>query len=176
MTHRRGSVKLAVLLLLAMVIGGGSTYLIVGRQAHGRSSSRSSKATERKSEKADKGGAQAEKVDFVEMGAFLVNVAAADRLRYLRTDVSIGVTGMKPGESGGEKKEGEEKAKAPSLSPADDVRARDAIVRVLSGQSFDRLRTTGPDVTLSKCLQDELAKVVKDCQVRSVLFTSFVMQ
>jgi flagellar basal body-associated protein FliL len=173
MTHRRGNIKLVVLLLVAMIVGGGSTYFIVGRQAQGRSSSRSSKATEKKAEKVDKSDARDDKVDFVEMGAFLVNVTAADRLRYLRTDVSIGVTGMEPR---GKKAEGEGKAEAPSLSPADDVRARDAIVRVLSGQSFDRLRTTGPDPTLSKCLQDELAKVVKDCEVSSVLFTSFVMQ
>jgi flagellar basal body-associated protein FliL len=168
MSAHGGKIKLLVLLLLSMAIGGGATYGFLGRQKH--PTAHKPKATEEKKQgEADSG---AEPL-YVDMGPFLVNITAQDRLRYLRAEVTLGI---QPPEGEKKKKEGEKKDDGPKLPPGDDAKARDIIVQVLSRQSFDRLRLQGPDGELRKMVLDQLTQQLKATKVVSVLFTSFVMQ
>lgn len=165
---RKGKIRLLLLLLLSMAVGGAATYGFLGRQQH--AGSRKPKAEPEK-----KDNEQTVQPTYVDMGPFLVNLSSPDRLRYLRAEVTLGVVETDPKKH---KKgdEGEGKSEAAKLPPADDAKARDVIVQVLSRQSFARLRTQGPDGELRKALQEELARQLTQTKVVSVLFTSFVMQ
>jgi len=165
---RTGKIKLLVLLLMSMAIGGAATYGFLGRQQH--TGSPKPKAEPEKKRESE----QAPEPLYVDMGPFLVNLSSQDRLRYLRAEVTLGVA---PTEREPKKKsEGEGKPEAAKLPPGEDAKARDVIVQVLSRQSFERLRVQGPDGALRKSLQEELARQLSQTKVTNVLFTSFVMQ
>jgi flagellar basal body-associated protein FliL len=165
---RTGKIRLLVLLLMSMAVGGAATYGFLGRQQH--AGSHKPKPEPEKKKEAE----QATEPIYVDMGPFLVNLSSQDRLRYLRAEVTLGVA---PTEREPKRKsEGEGKPEAAKLPPGDDAKARDVIVQVLSRQAFDRLRAQGPDGELRKSLQDELARQLTQTKVVNVLFTSFVMQ
>jgi len=166
---RRGVSKLLVLVIVGLLVGAGTGWAVWGRQLV-------------KGPAAAKGAAQKHKqngktepLTYIDMGAFLVNLLSEGQLRYLEAKVVVGVRmpkdkhkAKKGGHGGGDE--------GPSLSPADDVRARDIIVSVLSTQSFAQLSSSGPQGKLKTELKQKLAAALKDCTVGAVLFTSFVMQ
>lgn len=187
---RVGKLKVVVLLLIALVLGGAGSYFAFGRKpapppaagAEAQAAADGEGAAEgEEGEEGDSGeeGEGAEPLEYVALGAFLVNVMSEGNLRYLRVEVTVGAQ-EKPAEGKGKKKKagghGEGKAPAPSLSPADDARARDAVVRVLSAQTYDHLRSAGPSAELKQAVTEALTEAVHDVKVKSVMFTSFVMQ
>jgi flagellar basal body-associated protein FliL len=169
-SSRRGKlkIKVLVLLLIALGLGAGGTYALFGRKAVASPAKGAAKdAKSRKASKPEK------PLAYINLGAFLVNVVAEQGLRYLRVEVTVGVQEREIGK----KKDGEsEGGKAPALSPADDARARDAVVRVLSAQSYADVRTAGPSTELKQAVIEELRKAIRDVEVKDVMFTSFVMQ
>ena len=187
---RSGGVKLIIVLVLALAVGAGAGWAVWGRSQadpkRGRDAGREAKEDKNKDkrEKAESKHGEAEpELIYVNMGPFLVNVAAAaEKLRYIQVEITLGV--HTPEEEGKKKKEkgghggghGGGKPEEPKLSPASDALARDAIVRVLSAQSFAELQDTASRDKLRVELHKELGTVVKDIEVRAVLFTSFLMQ
>jgi flagellar basal body-associated protein FliL len=177
-SRRRGKVKAIVMLLVALVLGAGGSYAVFGRKASATPESAAGHKGEEGEAKEDEPEAP---LEYVNLGAFLVNVLAEQGLRYLRVEVTVGVAEPEGDKGKGKKKGGEGhgeggKGKAPALSPADDARARDAVVRVLSGQSYEQLRSIGPSIELKRAVTEELRKAVRDVEVKVVMFTSFVMQ
>lgn len=163
----RGGIKLTLVLFAAVVLAAGASYALLGRG--GSANDKHSKTEKKKDKKKD--SEHAEDITYIKLGAFLVNLASSNDLRYLRTEVTLGVQVLKPPKKGGHG--GDEE---PELPPATDARIRDTIVRILSRQSFDKVRAHGPDEELKKAIIKELSGTVKDCKVVTVLFTSFVMQ
>lgn len=169
---RQGGVKLLVVVLLAAALGLGAGYAVFGRQKAPTTRERA----EDKMHAEEAGGEEDERLQYVNLGSFLVNLASNDAvLRYLRVEITLGVKGLKSGEKEGGG-HGAAASKDLTLTPADDAVARDAIVRVLSSQSFHQLRQEGPRAQLKKLLTDELSHLLKDCKVVTVLFTSMTIQ
>ncbi len=170
---RHGRVRLVILLVAAIVIGAGASLVVFGR---GLKPGRTKAAAHGTAPK------PAEPPQYVDMGSFLVNVASADQLRYLKVNITLVVVptpakDKHPEKSGTDKAEAEKGKKAvASLAPGDDVVARDTIVRVLSSEQFEDLRQPRPRESVKALLRRELGVVLQECQVINVLFTSFVMQ
>ena len=114
----------------------------------------------------------------MELGQFLVNVEANGGLHYLRADVALEVD--LPQEKGKRAKaaEGEEAAKdeKPKLAPQDEAKAKDAVVKVLSGARFESLRTPEGKEKVKTRLLDTLKERLPQQKIRGILFVSFVMQ
>lgn len=167
----RGGVKLIILLLLAALLGAAVGYFGLARRAgaDGKTPAREKKAAEAKAKQA----AEEAQVTHVDMGAFLVNLGAPDMVRYLRTEITLGIRGLTPPAGKGGHDGGGDGA---ALPHALDARVRDAVVRVLSAQSFEDLRTRGPDEALKQAILDELKGCMDKERPVTVLFTSFVMQ
>ena len=171
---RRGGVRIIILLVVAVLLGAGVSFVVFGR---GKSkATATAAAAEKKPEKPP------DPPQFVDMGSFIVNLVSAGDLRYLKVNVSLEVLAKpKPSAEKDKKKkepakEGAAKDAGLKLSPADDARARDAITRVLSDQPFDDLRRGAPRETAKRKLAEELSRVLEEYNVQSVLFTAFVMQ
>ena len=182
---RAGGVKLIIVLVLALAVGAGAGWAVWGRSQadpkRGREAGRETREDKGKQKEAAEHEEGQPELIYVNMGPFLVNVAAAEKLRYIQVEITLGVHAH---EEEGKKKEkgghggghGGGKPEEPELSPASDALARDAIVRVLSAQTFSELQDTASRDKLRDELQKELGTVVKDTEVSAVLFTSFLMQ
>lgn len=184
---RSGGIKLVIILVLALATGAGAGWLVWGRASadskkSGRGSQRESTRGHDEKKKNDEHASDDDQLDlvYVNMGAFLVNVASTEKLRYVQVEITLGVH---PSEEDGKKKEkgghgghGGGKPEEPTLTPASDALARDTIVRVLSAQSFDQLQDPATREKLRAQLLHALQGVVKDTEVHAVLFTSFLMQ
>ena len=112
----------------------------------------------------------------IELGQFLVNVESAGGLHYLRADLALEV---EPEDAkSGKKPKGEEKGKdaGPKLPPAEELRAKDAIVQVLSSARFESLRTGEGREKLKARLLEALTTALPEQKLHSILLVSFVMQ
>jgi flagellar basal body-associated protein FliL len=114
----------------------------------------------------------------VELGQFLVNVAATTTMHYLRADVALEIE--LPPDDGKKKKkggeEGEGKKEKPKLPPEEELRAKDTIVQVMSDARFEALRgAEGRERLKAKLLQALQEKLPQE-KLREVLLVSFVMQ
>ena len=170
---RRGGkikMKLIVLLVIAGSLGGVLSYVAFGRSA-ASGETPSAKAAEESKQDAE--AKQPEELTYVDLGAFLVNVMAQDRLRYLRAEITLAVPSAPAKPSKGGDGDGHDDA---GLPPELEARVRDTIVRVLSQQSFENLRQGGPDDRLKRDILKALEQAMKDTKPAAVLFTSFVMQ
>lgn len=181
--RRSGGFKLIVLIIIALGLGGAGGYLAFGRKAPTVSAAGSrahTDATDAEDETDDEGEDEdngGDQLQYIALGAFLVNLLSEGSPRYLRAELTVGVE-EKHTEGKGKKKSGGHATGpgAPTLSPADDARARDAVVRILSSQTYEHLRATGPSEELKTALTDALKHSVRDAKVRAVMLTSFVMQ
>jgi flagellar basal body-associated protein FliL len=173
-SRRGGKMKLIVLLVIAGSLGGVLSYVAFGRSA-ASGEMPSAKAAEKG--KQDAAAAQPEELTYVDLGAFLVNVMAQDRLRYLRAEITLAVRSApaEPSKGGHGDGHGDGHDDA-GLPPELEARVRDTIVRVLSQQSFESLRQGGPDDRLKRDILKALEQAMKDTKPVAVLFTSFVMQ
>lgn len=103
----------------------------------------------------------------VALGEFLVNLSDGDALRFLKTEITVEIEDMSSGEGGEHEDEDEDPRTA---------RMRDVTVMVLSDATFDDLQASGGKERLKEQLRTAITEELEDAQVRSVLFTSFVMQ
>jgi flagellar basal body-associated protein FliL len=112
----------------------------------------------------------------IELGQFLVNVETTGGLHYLRTDLALEIEA--PDAKTGKKAKGEEKGKesSPKLPPAEELRAKDAVVQVLSSARFESLRTGEGREKLKARLLEALTAALPEQKVRGILIVSFVMQ
>jgi flagellar basal body-associated protein FliL len=184
---KSGKIKVIILLVAAMVIGGGVSFFVFGRSKGDDKADSKGKHGEKgdKKGKDGKSGGDEEVTppEFIDMGSFVVNLGADGDLRYLKASVTLAVR-KRPVDEEDEKKkkkgegegEGEGKKGPPTLPPADDGRARDVIVRILSDQQFATIREGPARQKVKDALVVELNKVMAEYEVVEVLFTSFVMQ
>ena len=86
-----------------------------------------------------------------------------------------GVAESAPGGHGGHGG-GDEEDALPKLEAADEATVRDAIVRVLSNQSYEQLRQDKGHSNVKDELRNALDDVFARSEVVDVLFLSFVMQ
>lgn len=108
--------------------------------------------------------AQAKPVELSEwkLPEFIVNLADTDEPRYLKVDLVLEVEGKsKKGEEGGN---------------AEEAKARDAIISVLSRKHFSELLTESGKKSLKSELKNALNSRLKDIEVVNIYFTSFAMQ
>ena len=171
-----GKLKLIILLIAGGLLGAGSSFFFIGRAKADNDKKHEQKAVDDE-ETTDEGeesedAIKPEHITYIGLGAFLVNLDAETGMHYLRVEISVGVElpeeKKKGGHGGG--------SKAPVLPPADDAIARDAIVRTLSAQSFDELKTQGPGDALKEKLVTALSESLQECKIHAVMFTSFVLQ
>jgi len=111
----------------------------------------------------------------IELGQFLVNVESAGGLHYLRADLALEVEVLES--KAGKKAKDEEKEKGGSkLPPAEELRARDVVVQVLSSARFESLRTAEGREKLKARLLEALSTALPQQKLRRILLVSFVMQ
>jgi len=123
--------------------------------------------------------------EIFEVGEFLVNVDSAEQLRYLRVEVALSVRSLEEeeehgggggGHGGGHGGGAKEEEGLPKLSAPDEATVRDAVVRVLSSQTYEKLRADAGHEHLKDELCTELGDILADKEIVDVLFLSFVMQ
>jgi flagellar FliL protein len=127
------------------------------------------KAKKKKRKKShDEEGAHARLMSFE---PFVVNLADPGAARFLRTNVQLVVSGG-PEEAGGGHGGG---AKGPSV---DDMRARSAILELLSAETSDTLTTPDGKNALKEQIVERIQEVLEESEieVEDVLFSDFVIQ
>ena len=160
---RRGQKPLLIAILVFAVIAALVGGIALGQRVQ----------IDRQGADGDEKRTAAEKNDpgvVVDLGEFLVNITSADRLRYLRTEISLRCTGIA---ADGKGAHGDEEPEMPEGAVAI---ARDRIIAILAASSFDELQTGEGREALKKQLLETLKKDLPEYEVRDVLFTSFVMQ
>jgi flagellar basal body-associated protein FliL len=186
----RGSVKMAVVVVVAMLIAGGAGVLVTkhgllkaGAQASD-GSSQAAKAQDAKSNGAanehvtgQKSGENASSASHgaaegtvVDLGEFLLNVDSLDQLRYVKCQIALQVV-VKD-----KKRRGHGKGQGSVLTPDEEAWAKDTVIRVFTDTPFEQLRTQKGREKLRARLLQALQKVLSDVAINEVLFTSFVMQ
>lgn len=187
---RRGAAKILILAVVGLIGGVAGGWAVWGRPKEDPAAVLERREEPKHEETKKQKKPDLDELTYIDMGSFLVNIAAEDRLRYLQVEISLGVTdlhkeGEEEEEGKGGKKEGgghggghgaKAEEEAPALSPAGDTLARDIIVRILSQQTFDHLRADPSGASVKKKLQAELDKAIYECSIEAVLFTSFLMQ
>lgn len=100
------------------------------------------------------------------LGEFIVNLADANEVRYLKADVVLEVEGSLPAPAEGEGKAG------------GDARVRDAIIQVMSSKHFAELVKPEGKETLKKDVIAAVNQSMKDEDIKvvDVYFNEFAMQ
>ena len=112
-----------------------------------------------------------EKARVMAFEPFVVNLADPGVARFLRTSIQLVVTGGE--EKGGG--EGEGKKKGASV---EELRARSAIIELLSAETSDKLLTGEGKAELKEHIIERMEDVLGDAdiEVEDVLFSDFVIQ
>lgn len=109
-------------------------------------------------------------VNMVSLGDFVVNLADTTEVRYVKTNIVLGVEGELKAEGGGGGKEGE------AGGGTDNAPVRDAIIQALSSKCFaDIIKPNGKEA-LKKEIIATVNKRIKDAKVVEVYFNEFAMQ
>lgn len=148
---------LVALLLLAGGGGGGYWYLVMRPQA--AQAAGEAAVDEGKPKKGRGEGGAALKFD-----PFVVNLADAGGVRYLRVGLSLVIDGT------AEDAKHLEESKVPLL------RIRSAVLELLSQQLADRVVTADGKHALKQAIQQQANTVLAPVEVTDVLFTEFVVQ
>jgi len=100
------------------------------------------------------------------LGGFIVNLADANEIRYLKADVVLEVEGNVPAPAEGERKGG------------GDPRVRDAIIQVMSSKHFAELVKPEGKEMLKKSIIAAVNQSLKDQDIKvvDVYFNEFAMQ
>ncbi len=122
----------------------------------------------------------------VDLGEFLVNICdGAGEMRYVKTNMSLIVQlieheedeeGGGGGGHGGGHGGGGGKDEEMQLPATEHRLAQDAVVAVLAGQQFDKLKADDGREKLKSALLAKLDERLENYKVSEVLLTSFVMQ
>lgn len=126
--------------------------------------------TSKKKKKKKKKGSE-EKARVMAFEPFVVNLADPGVARFLRTSIQLVVTGGEEGGGG----EGEGKKKGASV---EELRARSAIIELLSAETSDKLLTGEGKAELKEHIIERMEDVLGDAEieVEDVLFSDFVIQ
>lgn len=103
-----------------------------------------------------------------EMDEFIVNLADREP-RYLKIAIVLEV-------EAGDKKAGGHGEGGGKAAPAEDAKARDAVITVLTSKRFVDLISDDGKVNLKKELKSALNKVLGENKVANIYFTSFAVQ
>ena len=190
---RDGKIKLIAVVLVAMVIGGAAGGFVVKATLAKTHDAKKEDAGEEQAGEdtrgAEKAGGKASKEtaassgqrhrsgrgygQIVNLGEFLVNVASADRLRYVKCEIAVQIVGL---EEGKKKKKGHGEKEEGPLSEEQMAWVKDAVIRVFADTPFEELKTVKGREKLRARLAAAIEEVLDGPAVRQVLFTSFVMQ
>lgn len=94
---------------------------------------------------------------------FIVNLADGDEARYLKVNIVLEVSGRV--ERGGE-----------DTPNPEEIKARDAIITVLTRKTYRELLSDEGKTSLKAQLKDQLNTVLSGFEVKNIYFTSFAMQ
>ncbi len=130
-------------------------------------------AKQEKPKSKKKSPAVAHQTQVIQLGEFLLNVNSQDRLRYVKCEIAIEVAGL---DNGKKKKKGHGEDEESPLTPEQEARAKDMIIRVFAETPFEQLRSAQGLDKLRKRLAEALDEVLIGIDVVGVLFTKFVMQ
>jgi flagellar protein FliL len=149
LTDQRGRlpIRLVIIVALVVLIGGTSAFVLKSRGGH-------SKAKEE-----IKGP-----VVSMQLGEFLVNLADAGQMRYLKANIVIEVQGEVPS-SGGEGESG-----------GTDPKIRDAVIQVLSSKRMGDLAGAEGKEKLKKDIMAAISERMEKAKVVEVYFNEFAMQ
>jgi len=175
--HVAGKLLLKLLFMLALAGAGGGGALFYARHTQGAANADPSAVGEQPASGQAQPAAPPPSA-MVELGQFLVNVEGAGGLHYLRSDIAIEIDAAdsKKSRGGGGEGEGAGGGDKPKLPLADELRAKDTIVQVLSSARFENLRTADGKEKLKARLLETLQSRLPQQKLRGVLFTSLVMQ
>lgn len=153
-------VLLAVVLLLVMGGGGGGYWYFVMRPQAAAAAADPAAAEQEAAKKQGHGsGGAALKFD-----PFVVNLADAGGVRYLRLGLSLVIDGT------------EEDAKHLEETKVPLLRIRSAVLDLLSQQLSEQVVTTEGKQALKHAIQEQAGAVLAPVEVTDVLFTEFVVQ
>ena len=177
-TRRSGKKLVLLALVVVAVIGIVTAGVALGPRLLAQRGKAATKgqptAGQAQADKATEKEGKEKEAAVVALGDFLVNLRSQTGLRYLRTEVSVSLSGLgKEGKGGGH---GEGAAKKSVLTEGEVAVARDRVVAVLSASTFEQLRTPEGRTGLKQQLQANLQQALSKYQVTEVLLTSFVMQ
>lgn len=129
------------------------------------------KKAKKKKKKKKAHGDEAAHARLMSFEPFVVNLADPGAARFLRTNVQLVVSGGAEGEGGGHG----EGAKGPSV---DDMRARSAILELLSAETSDKLTTPEGKDALKEQIMERIQELLdeSEIEVEDVLFSDFVIQ
>jgi len=178
--------KSTMLIVVAVVLlgGGGGGYYWYAKKAaaaalaaaaedeeSGKADSKEEKGehSEKSTKKKKKKKKGEEEARLMSFEPFVVNLADQGSARFLRTNVQLVVTG---GEKAGGEGEGK---KGPSV---EQMRARSAILELLSAETSDKLTTPEGKEELKKRIIDRMEDILakSETDVEDVLFSDFVIQ
>lgn len=142
------------------------------RAGHGEDGDHAAPAKKKaKKKKKKKSHEEATHARLMSFEPFVVNLADPGVARFLRTNVQLVVSGGSEGEGGGHG----EGAKGPSVG---DMRARSAILELLSAETSDKLTTPEGKAALKEQIMERIQDVLEESEieVEDVLFSDFVIQ
>ncbi len=141
------AVIVAVMLVLCLGVGGFAILKFKKPSGHGGSAK-----VELKQWKLDE---------------FLVNLADREENRYLKVNMVLEVTGDVPAAEGGEGGGG---------GSVEEIKARDAVITVLTKKTYRSLLTEDGKALLKGELKKSLNSSLDGMKVENIYFTSFAMQ
>jgi len=109
------------------------------------------------------GGAGESGLSQWKLDEFIVNLADGDESRYLKVNIVLEVSGRV--ERGGE-----------GTSNPEEIKARDAIITVLTRKTYREMLSDEGKTSLKAQLKDQLNTVLSGFKVKNIYFTSFAMQ
>ena len=153
----------AAVLVVALGAGGGGFYWYTTRAAAGEAGSEGHE--EDAGKKAKSGGPER----LMAFEPFVVNLADAAAARFLRANIQLVVSGG--ADDGGE-------GHGPKGPSVEMMRARSAILELLSGETSDQLNTPDGKAALKKRIIERISDLLEHShiEVEDVLFSDFVIQ
>jgi flagellar FliL protein len=157
---KKGRLFLVMLVVLVLLLGGGGAGAYWWLNRGGHAATGDAHAAPAAHDDADAGA--------ISLPTFTVNLSDEDASRYLRVTLTLIVP---------------DQAQAEELSSAEHgsgsvklMKARSAILELLSTKSADELTTAEGKAALKKAIAERASKAFGSVTVRDVLFSEFVVQ
>lgn len=148
--QKRSSLSiLALVLILAIVGGGGAAWIVSQSKIIGSDHGRPGQST----------------MQIVHLEGFTVNLSGAEENNFVRVTMDLELERMPPPV---------DRDKPASGLPV--ARIRDTIIAVLAASKAEPLLTADGKIQLKKTLRDELNRRVPEMNVREIYFTEFLVQ
>lgn len=111
-------------------------------------------------------------VNMVSLGDFVVNLADTNEVRYVKTNIVLGVQGEIKTEGSAPAKEGSDSGSSSEGNPV----VRDAVIQALGKRTFEDLNKPNGKEDLKKDIITAVNKRIGDAKVVDVYFDDFAMQ